>query len=268
MKLPCNRGSSGCAIMGGIEYEEQGAIGIVTLNRPEKMNALSTSMLEELARVFHEASEKRSVRVIIVRGAGKCFSTGHDLGELLGDPESVERVFRTCYEAFKSIREAPQPVIAQVHGHALAAGCQLVAACDLAVASEDAVFGLTGINLGLFCYTPTVMVARNIGVKRVFELAFTGETIDAKTALEWGLVNRVVPREKLEEETRRLAERIAVHSLEVLERSKRFFYRQLEMSMDGAMEYAIESIVLHSQLSEAREGIRRFLEARAKKTNR
>ncbi len=245
-------------------YDEDGVIGYITLNRPDKMNALSLEVLEELKDVIHRVSSERRVKVVVLKGAGKCFSTGHDLKELLESPEKVERVFNTCMDVMNGIRSAPQAYIACVHGYALAAGCQLVAACDLAVASEDALFGLPGIRLGLFCFTPTAVVSRCIGVKRAFELAFTGEYITAKQALEWGLVNRVVPRENLDSETKSLAEKIARFELSVIERGKRFFYKQLDMNFNNALEYATKSIVLYAGYKEAVEGIKKFFEERRK----
>ena len=245
-------------------YDEDGSIGYITLNRPDKMNALSLDVLEELRNTINRVAGERRVKVVILKGAGKCFSTGHDLKELLESPEKVERIFNTCMDVMKGIRSAPQAYIACVHGYALAAGCQLVAACDLAVASEDALFGLPGIRLGLFCFTPTAVVSRCIGAKRAFELAFTGEYVDAEKALEWGLVNRVVPRDKIEEEARSLAEKIARFELNVIERGKRFFYRQLDMSFDMALEYATKSIVLYAGYKEAVEGIKKFFEKKTK----
>ncbi|USS41112.1 enoyl-CoA hydratase-related protein [Thermococcus aggregans] len=242
-------------------YEEREEIGIITLNRPEKRNALSKSMLSQLADILHKIADERRVKVAIIKGAGKCFSSGHDLKEVLNsDLHDAEETFENIKRVMIAIREAPQPVIAQVHGYALAAGCQLVAACDLAVASEETKFALSGINVGLFCFTPTVFVSRNISAKRAFEMAFTGEMITAQEALEWGLVNKVVPKEKLEEETMALAKKLARHSLSVLETGKKFFYRQLDLDWENALEYATKTIILWSQTEEVKKGIMAFLE--------
>ncbi|ALM73995.1 enoyl-CoA hydratase-related protein [Thermococcus barophilus] len=242
-------------------YEEKEDIGIITLNRPEKRNALSKGMLSQLADILYKIANERRVKVVIIKGTGKCFSSGHDLKEILSsDLHDAEETFDIIKRVMIAIREAPQPVIAQVHGYALAAGCQLVAACDLAVASEETKFALSGINVGLFCFTPTVFVSRNIAPKRAFELAFTGDMITAQEALKWGLINKVVPREKLEEETMALAKRLARHSLSVLEAGKKFFYRQLDLSWEDALECATKTIILWSQRKEVKKGITAFLE--------
>jgi enoyl-CoA hydratase/carnithine racemase len=243
-------------------YEEDGKVGKITLNRPEKRNALSYSLLTELKNLLGQIREEKRVKVLILRGNGKVFSSGHDLRELLSDPVNVERIFRRCYEVMRGIRELPQTVIAQVHGAATAAGCQLVAACDLAVAEEGALFAMPGIKIGLFCATPIVFVSRAIGMKRAYEMGITGEFITARQAYEWGLVNRVVPLERLEEETYNLAEKIAAYSLEALESGKRMFYRQIDMPEFTALDYATEVISLYSSSEDAKEGITAFLEKR------
>jgi len=242
-------------------YEEKEGIGVITLNRPERRNALSKDMLSQLADVLYKIAKEKRAKVVIIKGVGKCFSSGHDLKEVLNsDLHEAEETFDIIKRVMMAIREAPQPVIAQVHGYALAAGCQLVAACDLAVASEETKFALSGINVGLFCFTPTVFVSRNILPKRTFELAFTGDMITAQEALKWGLVNKLVPREKLEEETIALAKRLARHSLSVLEAGKKFFYKQLDLSWEDALEYATKTIILWSQTEEVKKGITAFLE--------
>ncbi len=245
-----------------IVYKEEGKIGKITLNRPEKRNALSYDLLSELKDLLDRVKTERKVKVVIIKGAGKIFSSGHDLREVLEDPIGVERLFKKCYEVMHSIRDLPQTVIAQVHGVAAAAGCQLVAACDLAVAEEGALFSMPGVKIGLFCSTPVVFVSRAIGRKRAYEMAITGEFITAKQAYDWGLVNRVVPFDDLERETTELAEKIASYSLEALESGKRMFYRQLFMPDFAALDYATEVISLHSASEDAREGIAAFLEKR------
>ncbi|RLI84329.1 enoyl-CoA hydratase [Archaeoglobales archaeon] len=245
-----------------IIYEEEGKIGRITLNRPEKRNALSYALLTELKDLLSRIKEERKVKVVIVKGAGKVFSSGHDLKEVLGDPIDVERLFKRCYEVMHGIRDLPQTVIAQVHGVATAAGCQLVAACDLAVAEEGALFAIPGVKIGLFCSTPVVFVSRAVGRKRAYEMAITGEFITAKQAYEWGLVNRVVPFDDLEQETTEFAEKIASYSLETLESGKRMFYRQINMHDFAALDYATEVISLHSASEDAKEGMTAFLEKR------
>ncbi len=245
-----------------IIYEEEGKIGKITLNRPEKRNALSYDLLSEFKDLLTRIKTERKVKVVILKGAGKIFSSGHDLRELLDDPINVEKLFKRCYDVMHEIRGLPQTVIAQVHGVAAAAGCQLVAACDLAVAEEGALFSMPGVKIGLFCSTPVVFVSRAIGRKRAYEMAITGEFITAKQAYDWGLVNRVVPFDSLEKETTELAEKIASYSLEALESGKRMFYRQINMHDFAALDYATEVISLHSSSEDAREGITAFLEKR------
>ncbi len=236
-----------------VKFERDGDVAIVTLNRPEKRNALDNEMILELNRALRDLGD---AKVVVLRGAGKDFCAGHDLNEVLKD---ADYHFRLCRGLMHTFRSIPQVVIAQVQGHAVAGGCQLVAVSDLAVASENSRFGLVGIRLGLFCYTPTVFVCRCVNTKRAFELAFTGETIDAKTALEWGLVNRVVPSERLEEETMSLAEKIARHDLSVIGRAKRFFYSQMNMGEFEALSLALREIVLNANMSSTREKILKFL---------
>jgi len=199
----------------------------------------------------------------VIKGAGKIFSSGHDLTEIVNhSPLEVERLFQKCWEMMYTLRSIPQPVIAQVHGVATAAGCQLVAACDLAVAEEGARFATPGVKIGIFCSTPIVFVSRAVGRKRAFEMGITGEFITAQQALEWGLVNRVVPLEELEEATRELAQSGAKYSLVVLESGKRMFYQQINMEDFQALNYATEVISLYSSLEDCQEGISAFFEKR------
>ncbi len=252
--------------MENLLYEEKNRVGYITLNRPEKRNALSYDLLSELEKLVNDISEQRKVRVVVIKGKGKAFSSGHDLREILNHrPLDVEKLFKKCYKVMFAIREAPQPYIAQVHGFATAAGCQLVAACDMAVAAEDALFSTPGVKIGLYCFTPIAFVSRAVGRKKAFEMGITGEFITAEEALRYGLVNKVVPREKLEEETRALAEKIARFSLEVLESGKRFFYKQLLMEDFQALAYATETISLYSSSPDAVEGISAFFEKREPK---
>uniref|UniRef100_A0A7J2THC4 Enoyl-CoA hydratase domain-containing protein 3, mitochondrial n=1 Tax=Archaeoglobus fulgidus TaxID=2234 RepID=A0A7J2THC4_ARCFL len=244
-------------------YEENGKVGKITLNDPEKVNPLSFEVLCELEKLIKELSSERKVRAVILTGAGKNFSAGHDLREIYEkNALEVENLFLQCFRVMHAIRCAPQPFIAMVRGAAYAAGCQLVAACDLAIASENAKFATPGVNIGLYCFTPIVFVSRNIGRKKAFELGILGEPISAEEALRIGLVNRVVKDEELEKETEELAKKIARFPLEVLESGKRFFYSQIFMEDFSALKFATETIALHSSSNFAREGIRAFLEKR------
>jgi enoyl-CoA hydratase/carnithine racemase len=252
--------------MKNLIYEEKDKIGIITLNRPETRNALSQELLAELEELIKRISDERRVRVCIVKGAGRAFSSGHDLKEILNQhPVDVERLFNQCYKVMWEIRNAPQPYIAMVHGAAAAAGCQLVAACDMAVAAKSALFATPGVKIGLFCYTPITFVSRAVGRKKAFEMGFTGEFITADEALQFGLVNKVVDDEKLEEETMKLANKMARYSLNVLESGKRFFYKQLFMEDFQALAYATEAISLYSSTDDAKEGISAFFEKREPK---
>jgi len=244
-------------------YEEDGKVGVITLNRPEKRNALSLEMLDELNRLFQKISEERRVHCVVIKGAGKVFSAGHDFNQIYNHtPTEVEKLFLACYRMMRSLRDLPQPVIAQVHGVATAAGCQLVAACDLAIAEENTLFAVPGIKMACFCSTPIVFVSRAIGRKRAFEMGFTGDYITAKQALEWGLINKVVPLEKLEETVKELANKIAGYSLSALETAKRMFYQQLNMEDFQALLYATEVITLNITNEESQKEIKAFLEGR------
>jgi enoyl-CoA hydratase/carnithine racemase len=247
-----------------ILFNSEGKIGLITLNRPEKRNALSRALLEELTALLTDLGRQQKVNVVIIRGAGKIFSGGHDLGEVAGGgPQEVLGIFRACYQAMQAIREMPQPVIAQVHGIATAAGCQLVAACDLAVAAEDTLFATPGAKIGLFCTTPAVFLSRNVGRKKALEMLFTGEFITAQEALVHGLVNRVAAPADLEQATLDLAKTIAGYSLTAIGAGKRAFYRQINMEDFMALNYASEVIALNTTTADAQEGIRAFLEKRA-----
>ncbi|MHB8156348.1 MAG: enoyl-CoA hydratase [Desulfocucumaceae bacterium] len=249
-----------------ILFNTDGKVGHITLNRPEKRNALSVELLTEVTSLLKAIAKEKAVHVVIIKGAGKIFSGGHDLKEVSGGgPQEALGIFRTCYETMLAIRELPQPVIAQVHGIATAAGCQLVAACDLAVAAEDSLFATPGAKIGLFCTTPAVFLSRNIGRKKALEMLFTGEFMTAQDALLHGLVNRIVPPSDLEEATKKLAGTIAGYSLSAIGVGKRAFYRQLNMEDFMALNYATEVISLNSTTEDAREGISSFLEKREPK---
>lgn len=235
------------------------------MNRPERRNALSHALMLEMLQALDEVANDETARVLVIEGRGPVFSAGHDLAEMdaAHDADFYEELFATCVRLMTRVHELPQPVIARVHGVATAAGCQLVAACDLAVASANARFATPGVNIGLFCSTPMVPVARSIGRKRALEMLFTGEMIDAATALEWGLVNRVVAEDRLDAEVDALAEKIAGASSYVLALGKRAFYAQDQLTEDAAYEIAAPAMVENAQADDAHEGMRAFLEKRA-----
>lgn len=244
-------------------YETEGPIAIVTLNRPERRNALSLELIEQLSEALRCAGADARIRAVILAAAGTAFCSGHDLGELKGCGLCEYRsIFERSTQLMGIIREIPQPVIAEVQGVATAAGCQLVAACDLAVASENASFATPGVRIGLFCSTPMVPLARAVGRKRALEMLLTGDAIDAATALRWGLVNRVVPHSALRAETRSLALRIAQASPWVLRLGKGAFYDQLELPEQQAYAHARQVMALNALAEDAQEGITAFLEKR------
>jgi len=236
----------------------------ITLNRPEKRNALSLALMEELISVLEEVGSGLQVRVIVIEGAGPAFSAGHDLGEMVGrDTGFYDRLFDVCTVLMETIHRVPQPVIAKVHGIATAAGCQLVASCDLAVAAEGTRFATPGVKIGLFCSTPMVPLSRAVGRKRALELLLTGEPIDAATARDWGLVNRVVPAEELEHAVTAIVERIAASSPLTVRIGKEAFYEQVELDEHGAYELTRRVTAGNAQAGDAQEGMGAFLEKRA-----
>ncbi len=239
----------------------ENGIAFVTMNRPEAYNALSSGLMTELQKVFDGITEDRSVKAVVLAGAGKGFCAGHDLKELSGNdrPEFHARLFEQCSTLMKSIVRLPQPVIACVHGIATAAGCQLVATCDLAVAGDTASFGTPGVNIGLFCSTPMVAVSRKMPRKQVMAMLLTGERITAAKAVDAGLINEAVPAERLEARTKELAAAIAAKSPKVLAIGKEAFYRQAEMPLDEAYAYTEEVMVKNMRLADASEGISAFI---------
>lgn len=238
-------------------------IAYVTLENPKEFNSLSLQLLKELDSTLREIAERRECKVVIIEGSTKAFCAGHSLREIESNSElGVAEVFQTCQIVMRTIREIPQIVISKVQGVAVAAGCQLVAACDMAVASEDARFGVPGINSGLFCSTPAVFLSRNVGRKKAAELLFTGNLMPAQEALENGLVNKVVSAEVLDEETDKLARDVSKQSLNIIEIGKRQFYQQLNMEDFQALNYSTEVIVRNSKHPDAVEGIRSFFEKR------
>ena len=235
----------------------------ITLNRPEKRNALSLALMEELISALEEVGAAPEVRAIVIEGAGPAFSAGHDLGEMVGrDAEFYDRLFDVCTVLMETIHRVPQPVIAKVHGIATAAGCQLVAACDLAVAAEATRFATPGVKIGLFCSTPMVPLSRAVGRKRALELLLTGEAIDAAEARDWGLVNRVVPADQLEDAVVALVERIAASSPLTVRIGKEAFYEQVELDERGAYELMRRVMAANAQTGDAQEGMGAFLEKR------
>src|SRR5919202_147110 len=244
-------------------FEHDETIAYVAMNRPNKRNALSLDHMRELISCFKAISEAREAQVVILRGEGPAFCAGHDLSEMIGrDPDFYRRLFDVCCELMETIQAIPQPVIAQVHGVATAAGCQLAATCDLVVASEDARFATPGVKIGLFCSTPMVAVSRAIGQKKAMEMLLTGDFISAEEALAEGLVNKVVPSENLEAETRALADKIAEASPLVVGVGKGAFYRQLAMPVEQAYAYTKEVMSFNATFADAQEGICAFLEKR------
>ncbi len=246
--------------------EADRAAARITLNRPDKRNALSLELLRELTVALREASASAATRAIVIDGAGAAFSAGHDLAEMIGRDEAFfTELFGACTVMMETIHELPQPVIAKVHGIATAAGCQLVAACDLAVAAEDARFGTPGVKIGLFCSTPMVPVSRAVGRKRAMQMLLTGEPIDAATALDWGLVNRVVPAEKLDDAVGELVEAIARSSSATVATGKRAFYAQVDRAEHDAYEQCQVVMTDNALDDDAQEGMSAFLGKRAPK---
>jgi enoyl-CoA hydratase/carnithine racemase len=241
----------------------EGQLGIITLNRPDRRNALSLDLMLELIRCLDEIGLETGIRAVILAAAGKVFSSGHDLSEMVGRTvNDYRRIFDVCTELMTKIQSIPQPVIAQVQGIATAAGCQLVATCDLAIASEQAQFATPGVKIGLFCTTPMVALSRAVGRKRAMEMLLTGKLVDAATAAEWGLVNRVVPADQLESETRRLACQIAEASGFTVGLGKQAYYTQIDLDQPKAYAYAKEVMTMNSLAHDAQEGISAFLEKR------
>ncbi len=235
----------------------------ITLNRPEKRNALSLELMEELIGALREVSSRTSTRAIVLEGAGPAFSAGHDLSEMIGrDEEFYGELFGVCTVLMETVHDLPQPVIAKVHGIATAAGCQLVAACDLAVAAEGTRFATPGVKIGLFCSTPMVPVSRAVGRKRAMQLLLTGEPIDASTALDWGLVNHVVPPEQLESAVAQLVAAIARSSGYTVATGKRAFYEQVDRPEHDAYEHCKVVMAENALADDAQEGMSAFLEKR------
>ncbi len=241
--------------------EDAGGVCTLTLNRPDQYNALSEAMLEALQSAFDAIAADSSVRVVVLAARGKAFCAGHDLKEMRARPAQAyyEALFKKCSRMMATITRLPQPVVARVHGIATAAGCQLVATCDLAVASSEASLSTSGINVGLFCMTPGVALARNVNRKDAFEMLFTGEIVSAEQARDIGLINRVVPPAELDAAIAGLAQSIIAKSQAAITAGKRVFYKQLEMGLEAAYEYASEEMARNMMFHDAGEGIDAFI---------
>jgi enoyl-CoA hydratase/carnithine racemase len=246
--------------------ERRDADGVVhlTLNRPAQVNALSEEMLAALRAALDAIANDASARVVVLGGAGKAFCAGHDLKQMKATPELAyyQRLFADCSKLMLRIQQMPQPVIARVHGIATAAGCQLVATCDLAVASSDARFAVSGINVGLFCTTPAVALSRNVDRKRAFEMLVTGEFIDAATAKHRGLINRAVPAEQLDAEIKILTDAIIAKPAIAVAMGKGAFYKQLEMGIEAAYQLAGQTMACNMVDACAQEGVEAFINKR------
>jgi enoyl-CoA hydratase/carnithine racemase len=243
--------------------EREAPVSTITMNRPERRNALSVDMMQELIDAFKTVSADKQVRVVVLAANGPAFSAGHDLRELVGGSITTQRhVFDVCTELMTTIQAIPQPVIAQVEKIATAAGCQLVATCDLAIAATEARFATPGVRIGLFCTTPMVALSRAIGRKRALQMLLTGGPISAETAAEWGLVNQVVPAPELASATRALALSISQASSLTVALGKQAFYSQIDLDQPKAYAYAKEVMSMNALALDAQEGMCAFLEKR------
>ncbi len=247
-----------------LQREDRGGITTLRLNRPQQLNALSDALLAALQRELEDLAAQREVRCVVIAGAGRAFCAGHDLAEMRRSRrlEYYTELFMRCGRMMQSIRALPVPVIAHVHGIATAAGCQLVGACDLAIAAESARFAVSGINVGLFCSAPAVALSRNVSTKRSFDMLVTGRFIDARTAAEWGLINAAVADADLDAAVARKAAEIAAKSPAAIHHGKAMFYRQQSMPLDAAYEFAAQVMACNMMEQDADEGISAFLDKR------
>ncbi|MEM9902563.1 MAG: enoyl-CoA hydratase [Pseudomonadota bacterium] len=250
--------------------EDRSHVAELTLNRPQALNALSDELLAALGETLARLAEDPAIRVVVLRGAGKAFCAGHDLREMQtgrqaedGGKAYFADLFTRCGAVMQAIRALPQPVIAEVHGIATAAGCQLAASCDMAVAAEGTRFGVNGVNIGLFCSTPMVALSRNVGTKKTFEMLVTGDFVDAADAARLGLVNRVVRAAALSDETAALADHVAQKLSSAVKIGKRAFYEQLELPLAEAYAHTADVMVENMLWRDTHEGIQAFLEKRA-----
>ncbi|HEY1494553.1 MAG TPA: enoyl-CoA hydratase, partial [Candidatus Solibacter sp.] len=224
-----------------IQITHEGPLAVVTLNRPERRNALSLELMLDLIAALDEIGRNPELRAVILAAAGKVFSSGHDLSQMTGrDINDYRRIFDVCCDLMQKIQSIPQPVIAEVQGIATAAGCQLVATCDLAVAADTAKFATPGVRIGLFCTTPMVALTRAVGRKRAMQMLLTGDFVDASAAADWGLVNQVVPAADLQSATRAMAQKVAEASRLVVAIGKQAFYTQIDLDQPKAYAYAKE----------------------------
>ncbi len=246
-----------------ITVERAGPVATLTLNRPDRRNALSLDLMTEVTATLTQLGTQREVQAIVIAGAGPAFSAGHDMNEMVDrEPAFYDKLFDQCTVMMETIHRVPQPVIARVHGIATAAGCQLVASCDLVVAAEEAWFATPGVRIGLFCSTPMVPISRAVGRKRAMQMLLTGDPISAETAQEWGLVNLVVPASELDGAIAGLVEKIARSSPVTIGIGKEAFYRQIELSETDAYRYTKDVMARNAEIHDAQEGICAFLEKR------
>jgi enoyl-CoA hydratase/carnithine racemase len=246
-----------------LKVERQGAVARVTLNRPSRRNALSLDLMQELIEYLSATAHDPEIHAVILGAEGNVFCAGHDLAEMVGkNINEYRHIFDTCTELMTKLQSIPQPVIAEVQGTATAAGCQLVATCDLAIASDKALFGTPGVKIGLFCTTPMVALSRAVGRKRALQMLLSGEMINASTAADWGLVNAVVPAESLAQETLMLAQKVAAASPLTVGLGKQAFYAQIDLDQPKAYAYAKEVMSMNSLALDAQEGMSAFLEKR------
>ena len=245
------------------DIDQTERIATLTLDRPDKRNALSLELMERLTCALDDIGKRSDVAVVILAANGSVFSSGHDLSELVDrSTREYQQIFDQCVDLMSTVQRIPQPVIAMVRGVATAAGCQLVATCDLAFAEEGASFGTPGVKIGLFCSTPMVAVSRAIGRKRALQLLLTGERISARTAAEWGLINEAVPAGELEERTRDVARQIVNASPLIVGIGKRAFYAQIEMDQHEAYDHTRDVMTMNALMADAHEGITAFLDKR------
>lgn len=244
--------------------QDSGGVATLTLNRPGQFNSLSQALLGELQGQLDAIGRDASVRAVVIAGAGRAFCAGHDLKEMRSNHSKpyMQALFRQCGRVMTTLAEIPQPVIARVHGIATAAGCQLVASCDLAVAVEEARFAVSGINVGLFCSTPAVALSRNMGRKAAMEMLLTGDFIDALEAQRRGLINRVVAAAALDAEVKKLTDSILAKSAVAVAMGKQMFYQQMEMGLAGAYQLASETMACNMMAEDAAEGIDAFMQKR------
>jgi len=250
--------------MNHVALTYEGPVAIATLNRPQRRNALSLELMQELIGCLDEIGRNREIRAVILAAAGKVFCSGHDLSEMHGrDINDYRRIFDVCTELMTKLQSIPQPVIAEVQGTATAAGCQLVATCDMAIAAEETSFATPGVKIGLFCTTPMVALTRAVGRKRALQMLLTGEMVDARTAADWGLINQAVPASELSATSRQMAAKIAEASSLVVAIGKQAYYTQVDLDQPKAYSYAKEVMTMNALAADAQEGIGAFLGKRS-----